>query len=283
MVASPRSQPTVLVTGAARGIGRATAEAFAGDGWRVVAGVREPTRLIGFETSGIQVVTLDVTDGESVRAAVARSHELAGGALDCVVNNAGWAPFGAVEDIDLDIVRSAFETNLFGALMVLQEVLPRMRERRRGVVVSVSTLAGRVPLPLFGLYSATKLSLAAVSDAVALELGAHGVRTVLMEAGVVDTEFATSTRISGSAGEVTSVHSSTRDRVLGMLRGIREQNPITADRVARAIVDAVNDDDAPARIVLPDPTLRPLADAVGGPHPDALATVRAFLGLDTEE
>lgn len=275
-----RTRPTVLITGAARGIGRATTEAFAGAGWRVVAGVREPGRLEAFGAPGVHVVTMDVTDRESVRAAVADAHALAGGAMDCVVNNAGWAPFGAVEDIGLDVARDAFETNLFGALNVLQEVLPAMRERRRGVVVNMSTLSGRVPLPLFGIYSATKLSLAAVSEALALELGGHGVRVVLIEAGVVDTEFARSTRISGSAGEPDSVYAPTRDRVLGVLRGIRQEAPVPAQRVAEAIVGAATDAATPVRVVLPDAGLRGLAGAVGGPAPDALARVRDFLGLD---
>ncbi|MFN8108775.1 MAG: SDR family oxidoreductase [Thermoleophilia bacterium] len=274
---------SVLITGAARGIGRATAEAFAQAGWNVVAGVRDPAQLVPFESDGIRVVALDVTDRDSVRAGVGQASTLAGGPLTCVVNNAGWAPFGAVEDIDLDVARRAFETNLFGAVAVLQAAMPAMRERGHGVLVSVSTLSGRIPLPLFGMYSATKLSLAAVSEALALEVAPFGLRVVLIEAGVVDTEFARSTVISGSAGEPSSVYAGTRDRVLGELRGIRQRAPVRAEDVARTIVEAVENDGAPFRHVLPDDGLRSLTQEVGGPSPHAHELVRRFLKLESAE
>ncbi len=155
-----------------------------------------------------------------------------------------------------------------------------MRRAGGGVVVSVSTVSGRVPLPLFGMYSATKLSLGAVSEALALELAPSGIRVVLIEAGVVRTEFARSTVISGSPSEAESVYAPTRDRVLGTLRAIREEAGLTPEEVAAAIVRTVEDRDAPFRVVLPDKGLGPLAEAVGGPDPDAHDHVRSFLGLE---
>jgi NAD(P)-dependent dehydrogenase (short-subunit alcohol dehydrogenase family) len=271
---------TVLITGATRGIGRASAEAFAERGWRVVAGVRTPDRLEAFEEPGIHVVRLDVTDSQSVRTGVAEAQDVAGGVLDCVVNNAGWALFGAVEDVGLDDARREFETNVFGAVAVLQEALPAMRAARAGVVVSVSTVVGRVPLPMFGMYGATKVSLAALSEALALEVAPFGVRVVLIEAGVVATDFARSTVISGSAADAGSAYAPVRDGVLARIRGIREETPIDVVEVASAIVRAAEDRNAPPRIVLADEGLWPLIDAVGGPDLDALEHVRAFLGLE---
>ena len=224
---------TVLVTGAARGIGRATVEAFAAAGWHVFAGVREPDQLMPFGEDGVDALQMDVTDLPTVTAAVAAAEERSGAALDCVVNNAGWALFGAIEDVDLQVARQAFDTNFFGAVAVAQAALPGMRRASRGVVVNVSTLAGRILLPLFGMYSATKLALAAMSDALALELGASGIRVVHIEAGVVRTDFARSTVISGSAGAADSVYAPTRDRVLGNLfhqfpgRGAEPWNVLT--------------------------------------------------------
>jgi NAD(P)-dependent dehydrogenase (short-subunit alcohol dehydrogenase family) len=274
------TQRTALVTGAARGIGRATVEALAAAGWRVFAGVREPDRLEPFTAAAVEVIRLDVTDPEIVRSAVSLAESRGGGALGCVVNNAGWALFGAIEDVDLDVARREFETNLFGAVAVLQAALPAMRRAGRGVVVSVSTLTGRVPLPLFGMYSATKLSLAAVSEAVALELGPSGIRVVLLEAGVVRTEFARSTVISGSAGETESIYASMRDRLLGNIRAIRQEAGIPAEDVAAAIVQAVEDQGSPFRVLVHDEGLGRLADAVGGPAPDAHDQVRTAMGLD---
>lgn len=275
--------PFALVTGAARGIGRATTLALASAGWRVFAGVRDPDQLEPFGVERIDVLRMDVTDADSIRTAVSQAETAAGGALGCVVNNAGWPLFGAVEDVDLDIARRQFETNLFGPAAVLQAALPGMRRAGRGVVVNVSTLSGRIPLPLFGMYSASKLALAAVSDALALELAPAGIRVVLVEAGVVRTELARSTVISGSAAEAESPYAETRDRVLGTLRAIREDAGLEADEVAAAIVHAAEDPTTPFRLVLADEGLLPLADAVGGPGPSAHALVRDVLGLDGPE
>jgi NAD(P)-dependent dehydrogenase (short-subunit alcohol dehydrogenase family) len=253
---------TVLVTGASRGIGQATADAFVNAGWAVVAGMRDPADATG--APGRHVVRLDVTDPSSVRDAVDTAHEVAGGPLACVVNNAGWALFGAVEDVDLDIARREFETNLFGAVAVIQAALPAMRRAGSGVVVGVSSLSGRIPVPLFGMYSGSKLALAAVLEALALELGPVGVRAVLIEAGVVRTELARSTIVSGAAGEPESPYAVARAGVLGTFRGIREECGLEAHEVADAIVAAVEDDDAPFRTVLADPRLAVMApDAAG--------------------
>jgi NAD(P)-dependent dehydrogenase (short-subunit alcohol dehydrogenase family) len=280
MTGSDPQPRTALVTGAARGIGRMTAEALAAAGWRVVAGVRDPGALAPLGGPRCHVVRLDVTDADSIRSGVAEAERVAGGALRCVVNNAGWALFGAIEDVDLGEARREFETNLFGAVAVLQAALPRMREAGAGVVVSVSTLSGRVPLPLFGMYSASKLALAAVTDALALELGPSGIRTLLIEAGVVRTEFARSTVVSGSVAETQSAYAPVGERVLDTLRGIRDAGGIAPDEVASAIVRGVEDPATPARVVLADEGLRGVADAIGGPAADAYTQVRALLGLE---
>jgi NAD(P)-dependent dehydrogenase (short-subunit alcohol dehydrogenase family) len=216
------------------------------------------------DSPGRHVVRLDVTDPSSVRDAVGAAHEIAGGSLACVVNNAGWALFGAVEDVDLDLARRQFETNLFGALAVIQAALPAMRRAGSGVVVGVSSLSGRIPVPLFGMYSASKLGLAAILEALSLELGPAGVRAVLIEAGVVRTEFARSTIVSGAAGEPESPYAGARAGVLGTLRGIREECGLEAHEVAAAIVAAVEDDGAPFRTVLADRRLAVMAPYAAG-------------------
>lgn len=275
----PPAGRTALVTGAARGIGRATVEILAASGWRVVAGVRTLEELEAFPAGDVHPVDLDVTEASRVRAGVARAEELAGGALGCVVCNAGWALFGAVEDLDLAVAREEFETNVFGAVSVIQAALPAMRRAGRGVVVGVSTLSGRIPLPLFGMYSASKASLGALCEALALEVAPIGLRVVLLEAGIVRTELARSTRITGSVTDADSPYGPTRDRVLGRLRAIRQEAGLDVAEVARAIRDAVEDDAAPFRITMPDDGLRPLVEgpgAGGDPH----ARVRAFFGLE---
>jgi NAD(P)-dependent dehydrogenase (short-subunit alcohol dehydrogenase family) len=226
-----------------------------------VAGLRDPARA---HAPGHHVVRLDVTDPASVRSAVGTAEEIAAGPLACVVNNAGWTLVGAVEDVDLDLARREFETNLFGAVAVIQAALPAMRRAGSGVVVGVSSLSGRIPVPLFGMYSASKLGLAAILEALALEVGPAGVRAVLIEAGVVRTDLARSTIVSGAAGEAESPYSGTRAGVLGTFRGIREECGLEAHDVADAILAAVEDDRAPFRSVLADPRLSVMApDAAG--------------------
>jgi NAD(P)-dependent dehydrogenase (short-subunit alcohol dehydrogenase family) len=272
---------TALVTGASRGIGRATVDALAASGWQVVAGVRDSATLESPITHrAVRVVHLDVTDPVSIREAVGQAEDIAGGPLACVINNAGWALFGAIEDVDLDVARAEFETNFFGAAAVLQAALPAMRTAGSGVVVSVSSLIGRVPFPLFGMYSATKLSLCALSESLALELAPAGIRVILVEAGVVNTDLARSTIVSGLAGEPESVYAETRNRILGTIRSIRNEAGLAPRDVADALVRAVDDPAAPFRLYLPDARLGGLAAGVERSPDDCLVQVRRFFGLD---
>ena len=188
---------TALVTGAARGIGRATVDALVDRGWRVVAGVRHPSAVV-FDHGAVTVVQLDVTDAASVRDGVAAAQDVAGGALDAVVSNAGYALLGAIEDVGMDEVRAVFETNTFGALAVVQATLPAMREAGGGTVVFVSTIGASLPTPLLGAYRASKAALNALADVLALEGRPFGIRVGRVEPGMVATEFSQATRRSGS-------------------------------------------------------------------------------------
>lgn len=190
----------MLVTGASRGIGRATVHAFRAAGWRCVAAVRDPTD-VGFDDPGIAVVRIDVTDHASVRTGVAEAEQFAGGALAVVVNNAGYALIGLVEDVAMDEVRSVFETNTFGALAVTQAALPTMRRAGGGAILFVSTIGAYLPTPLLGAYRASKAALGALADVLALECRPFGIRVACIEPGMVDTQFGGSTRRSGSASD----------------------------------------------------------------------------------
>ena len=241
---------TVLVTGAGRGIGRAVAEAFHDAGWTVVAGVRDLARAEAdyAPRPGIVLVHLDVTDLASVRAAVAGAEERAGGALDCLVSNAGYAVLGAVEDADLDEVRAMFETNFFGAAAVVQAVVPSMREAGRGSVVFVSSIGARLTNPLVGMYHASKYALSAMAEGLAVELRPFGVHVAAIEPGMVDTDFPRATRATGavSRGEGPYVP------LLGELRAgfaaWRERNPTPPAAVADLVLAAALDPGGPFRV-----------------------------------
>jgi NAD(P)-dependent dehydrogenase (short-subunit alcohol dehydrogenase family) len=168
----------VLVTGAARAIGRATVEVLAGRGHHVVATARNPALLEGLPAA--QVLPLDVSDEASVRAAVA-----AAGELDAVVNNAGLPGSGPLETYPLDSFDRVLAVNTVGPLRMAQAVVPRWRERGSGVLVNVSSVQGKIGTPLEGAYAASKHALEALSETLHFELGHFGIRVVIIEPGYI--------------------------------------------------------------------------------------------------
>ncbi|MBI2684145.1 MAG: SDR family NAD(P)-dependent oxidoreductase [Actinobacteria bacterium] len=274
---------TVLVTGAGRGIGRACVERFAAIGWNAVAGVRDVERARReYPCEGaIHIVALDVTVTEQVASGVAKAQEIAGGALDAVVNNAGYALMGSQEDAHLDDVRAMFETNLFGAAAVLQAALPAMRSAGAGVVVQISSIGARMSNPLLGFYHATKYGLTALSEALAHEVTPLGLRVHVVEPGMVATDFPLATRASGS---ITATGGPYGDLGVRLRRGFghwRSLESSTADDVAEAVVRAATDPATPFRVVV-GPDARLLDDAIRGSADFAAwaARLREFLLLD---
>jgi NAD(P)-dependent dehydrogenase (short-subunit alcohol dehydrogenase family) len=185
-----------LVTGASSGIGLATALYFAQQGHQVWAGVRNPTtatELSGAIEAGrlsVRVAALDVDDAASVQRCVSEVHEQAGG-VDVLVNNAGIGGGGPIEDVPVDWAQSLFQTNYFGVVRMVQAVLPGMRQRRRGAIVNVSSIAGRLAIAGHGHYSAVKHALEALSEALAQEVQRFGIRVAIVEPGVVVTPIFT--------------------------------------------------------------------------------------------
>jgi NAD(P)-dependent dehydrogenase (short-subunit alcohol dehydrogenase family) len=201
----------VLITGCSSGIGLATAVHFARRGDDVYAGVRnlatatELTRAIEAERLPIRPVLIDVDDSASVTRGVG---EVLGQAkaIDVLVNNAGIGGGGAIEDVPVDWARSLFETNYFGAIRMIRAVLPGMRERRRGAIVNVTSIAGRVAIAGHGHYSAVKHALEAASEALAQEVFAFGIRVAIVEPGVVETPIFAKARRFSDASSPYGVH-----------------------------------------------------------------------------
>ena len=183
----------ILVTGCSSGIGRATALAAAERGHRVFASARRRGDLAELAARKIETVELDVTDGASADAAV-RAVLTAAGRVDALVNNAGYGQYGAVEDVTLPEWRAQFDVNVFGAIRLLQAVLPPMREARKGTIVNVSSVAGKVTIPFAGPYCASKHALEAISDALRVEVAPWKVRVVVVEPGPIATHFGARTR-----------------------------------------------------------------------------------------
>jgi len=188
--------PTAFITGASTGIGAAAACRFKQAGYRVIVSARKPEDLERLSREGFDVISLDMADDGSVSAAATRVMELAEGSLDVLVNNAGYGQPGAVEDLTRDHMRKQFEVNVFGMQQLTNELLPALREAR-GRILNVSSIVGVVALPFFGVYSASKFAMEALSDAMRVELKDTGVQVVLIEPGPIESQFrATATTLA---------------------------------------------------------------------------------------
>jgi NAD(P)-dependent dehydrogenase (short-subunit alcohol dehydrogenase family) len=179
----------VLITGCSSGIGEATALRLARGGWTVYATARRPESIEHLSKEGCRTLTLDVTDESSMQAAVDEVAR-AEGEVGVLINNAGYSQGGALEQIPPETVRRQFETNVFGAIRLAQLVLPGMRAQRWGKIVNIGSMGGRLTFPGGGLYHATKYSLEAISDALRFEVKGFGVDVVLVEPGLIVTDFA---------------------------------------------------------------------------------------------
>jgi NADP-dependent 3-hydroxy acid dehydrogenase YdfG len=183
----------ILITGCSSGIGRATAARLAASGHRVYATARKLDAIADLAASGCRTLALDVTDEKSMRDAVAAVED-AEGAVGVLVNNAGYSQSGAVETLDLDDVRRQFETNVFGLIRMCQLVLPGMRRQRSGRIINLSSMGGKLTFPGGGAYHATKHAVEAISDALRFEVKGFGVDVVVIEPGLIKTQFGETAR-----------------------------------------------------------------------------------------
>ncbi|HEX7664327.1 MAG TPA: SDR family oxidoreductase [Polyangiaceae bacterium] len=250
---------TILITGATTGLGRGFAIALAKRGHHVIATGRRKELLdsLKAEASGkVDVFTLDVTKKESIANARTQVAALTNGrGIDVLVNNAGFgilAPFEMTTDEEL---RGMFETNVFGLTAMTRAFLPEMRARGRGKIVNVSSVGGRLTLPFFGAYNATKYAVESMSDAMRVELKSFGIDVVLIEPGATNTEFNSVAFASDALGDdqpkqAISPYASALVK-LAEMRATVEKTAASADSVVRGMVSAVEARSPRARYVLP--------------------------------
>jgi len=216
----------VLVTGASSGIGKCCAELLARRGWRVYGASRHITQSLPDPV--FIAVNLDVTNEDSVAQLIRKIAEDEG-SLDAIVNCAGFSISGAIEDTGSNEARRQFDTNFFGAAMVCRNVLPVMRAQQSGTIVNVCSIAGFIPMPFQGYYSASKAALTAFTRALRLEVAPFGVRAVVVEPGDFRTEFTKRRQFAGAARD--SVYGATFARALAVMEA-DEQNAAPPDSVA---------------------------------------------------
>jgi NAD(P)-dependent dehydrogenase (short-subunit alcohol dehydrogenase family) len=178
---------SVLITGCSTGIGRATAEHLADDGWNVHATARRPDSIEDLTRRGCKTHALDLTDEGSMLNAVEEVEK--DGPIGALINNAGYSQSGAIETLPMETVRRQFETNVFGLIRMCQLVLPGMRHAGSGRIVNLSSMGGKLTFPGGGVYHATKHAVEALSDALRFEVGEFGVDVVVIEPGLIVTEF----------------------------------------------------------------------------------------------
>ena len=180
---------SVLITGCSSGIGLACVHLLAARGWRVVASARQTQDVEKLRAAGHTAVRLNIADPESIGTALNETYTLTGGRLDALVNNAGIAIPGAVEDLSREVLERQFDTNLFGTLELTNSVLPLMRRQGHGRIVMVSSILGRVAVPWRGAYNASKFALEGITDTLRLELRGSGIHVSLVNPGAVKSRF----------------------------------------------------------------------------------------------
>jgi short-subunit dehydrogenase len=229
----------ILITGCSTGIGRATAEHLAKRGHNVYASARRIETLADLAACGCKTLALDVCDETSMRAAV-DAVELAEGAVGVLVNNAGYAQDGPIEETPIDAVRAQFETNVFGLIRLTQLVLPGMRRQRRGRIINVSSMGGKLVFPGGGVYHATKFAVEAISDALRFEVQPFGIEVSVIEPGAIRTGFEETSIATMTNGDAASPYASFRqsveERYRATFRGSTAAEPIV---VAKAIEHAI--------------------------------------------
>jgi NAD(P)-dependent dehydrogenase (short-subunit alcohol dehydrogenase family) len=207
-----KAQKVAVVTGSSTGIGFETCLLFARSGILTYATMRDLTKadliknIAEKEKLPLKVIQMDVDKDDSVAEAFKQMCENDDGRMriDILVNNAGFGLFGALEDQSIEDIKKQFETNLFGAIRTIQQVLPIMREQRSGVIVNISSLAGYVGFPASSVYNSTKFALEGLSESLAYEIEPYGIAIILIEPGVINTNFVKNIIIPDNTQSISS-------------------------------------------------------------------------------
>jgi NAD(P)-dependent dehydrogenase (short-subunit alcohol dehydrogenase family) len=232
---------SVLVTGTSKGIGYETAVAFARAGYRVHATMRNPSsspalaETAAQEKLPISVTAMDVDSDESVQTGIA-DIQSQHGPIDVLVNNAGIECFGSIEELSVQDFRAVMETNYFGVLRCIKAVVPQMRERRAGTIINISSVAGTFSHPPATPYCASKWALEALSEGLACEMKAFGVRVVMVEPGIINTAMAQ--RISRS-GDSAYPHTA---RIKALFSATLTNAPVPPSVVAEKVLEIAKSD-----------------------------------------
>jgi NAD(P)-dependent dehydrogenase (short-subunit alcohol dehydrogenase family) len=273
-------QKVAVITGSSSGIGLESALVLARNGYITYATMRSPEKdtsikvAVQNEGISIRVVQLDVTDDTSVKNAIDHIVSEAG-RIDVLINNAGYGLGGALEDLSMEEVKSQYETNLFGLIRVIQAALPTMRKQRSGRILNISSGNGIFGFPGISAYVSTKFAVEGLSESIAYELEAFGIKVILIEPGFVLTNFRNSMMIAKKAQDPASPYSALMQKIMANVNELAK-NASSAELIANIILDAASN---------PSPRLRYLAGkdveswAAGKKNMDELEFFNMIKGL----
>ncbi len=239
---------TWFITGASRGLGRALAQNALDDGDVVIATTRRESNDSDCQHERLHVLPLDVTTADQVTEAVTDALSLVQG-IDVVVNNAGYGLFGAVEESSESETFEVIDTNLLGPARVIRAFLPHLRQRQQGWIVNVSSIAALAPLAGSGVYAAAKAGLTALSESLATETAALGIRVLSVEPGALRTDFLSAQSIRRSQRPIDD-YAASSGRVVDQVVAHDGRQQGDAAKAARLIIDAVHDPNAPLHLVI---------------------------------
>jgi NAD(P)-dependent dehydrogenase (short-subunit alcohol dehydrogenase family) len=244
-----------VVTGSSSGIGYETSLLLAKNGFFTYATMRNPDNsnkidnLKQSEKLSLEVLKLDVTDDKSVKEAIAKiANEQ--GTIDVLVNNAGYALVGPLEELSIQEFKEQFETNVFGVIRVIKEILPIMRKQRHGIIVNISSVAGRTGFPLTSAYVSSKFALEGLSESIAYEIEQFGIKVILIEPGVIKTNFDSNLKIGKGVSDTKTTNGNdspyadlTEKRIAGFKP--RFENGLPPIEVAKVILRAITSKNVP--------------------------------------
>ncbi|MDN3657210.1 SDR family NAD(P)-dependent oxidoreductase [Ferruginibacter paludis] len=229
-----------FITGASRGFGRVWAAAALKRGDKVAATARKLSSIADLkEQYGVNVLTLelDVTNTEQVKTAVAQAHAHFG-RLDIVLNNAGYSLVGTIEEASAEEVKAMYDTNIFGALAVIQAALPLLRQQGSGHILGTSSNLGHVVLPVIGYYCSSKWAFEAIHESLALEVKPFGINVTIIEPGAYATEFGSQESLKFAAG--LDIYADYKQHFFSTLKDLERGDPEATPEAIFKVVDADN-------------------------------------------
>ncbi len=245
-------EKVAIVTGTTSGIGYETCLTLARDGYYTFATVRNTKKaekilqIAKKENLKIEIIELDVDDEKSISTAIQKILSKKQ-QIDVLVNNAGWGLFGSVEDVPIEDFRAQFETNFFGIISIIQKVAPIMRKQKSGVIVNISSVAGRIGFPGSPAYISSKFALEGLSESLRYELGQFGVKVVIIEPGVIKSNFFSSMKIAEPKPD--SPYKEITEKVIMGVKMMAELGTPPSE-VATTILKAIKEKDPRPRYVV---------------------------------